>query len=132
VFVDLEVHGLQGVPIRLELGSKDMGGQAAVLACRDTGVKETLLEDFTKYLAETPTCVLSACMGLRCSLSNNRFLIDFGTCQGCLLMWRSTGCRACPSALSWGRKTWRARCGTGSPRHGRQGDPVRGFNLTSG
>jgi prolyl-tRNA synthetase len=42
VFVDVEVHGLQGVPIRLELGSKDMEGQVAVLARRDTGVKETV------------------------------------------------------------------------------------------
>ena len=33
---------MQGVPIRLELGPKDMGNQTVMLARRDTGVKETV------------------------------------------------------------------------------------------
>lgn len=33
---------LQGVPIRLELGPKDMENQSVMLARRDTGVKETV------------------------------------------------------------------------------------------
>lgn len=32
----------QGVPIRLELGSKDMEKKSAVLARRDNGAKETV------------------------------------------------------------------------------------------
>jgi prolyl-tRNA synthetase len=32
----------QGVPIRLELGSKDLEKESAVLARRDTGAKETV------------------------------------------------------------------------------------------
>ena len=32
----------QGVPIRLELGPKDMENQSVMLARRDTGIKETV------------------------------------------------------------------------------------------
>ena len=33
---------MQGVPIRLELGPKDMENQSVMLARRDTSVKETI------------------------------------------------------------------------------------------
>ncbi len=58
---------LQGVPIRLELGSKDMEKKSAVLARRDNGAKEVvpladvaaripaLLEEIHVRLYTTPT-----------------------------------------------------------------------------
>ena len=40
---DVQLHLLlQGVPIRLELGPKDMENQSVMLARRDTGAKESV------------------------------------------------------------------------------------------
>lgn len=44
---------MQGVPVRLELGPKDMESKSVMLARRDTGVKETVAwEDVTSRVPE--------------------------------------------------------------------------------
>ena len=46
VCVDKQVRGgVQGVPIRLELGPKDMENKSVMLARRDTGAKESVAWD---------------------------------------------------------------------------------------